>query len=237
MSQGGRSTQAAETGAGSARILPFGSAHLRIIRATGYHLPASAMPQSQPGPDESETSVELLERVRQGDRAALERLLRRYVPSLRRWATGRLPRWARDLADTEDLVQDTVLKSLQHLGSFEYRHDGALQAYLRQAVMNRIRDECRRVGRRPRVGPLDEREPDDGLSPLEAAIGQQAVDKYEAALQTLRDGDRQAIVGRIEMGYRYEELALMLGSPSANAARASVSRALVRLAKAMHSVR
>jgi RNA polymerase sigma factor (sigma-70 family) len=194
------------------------------------------MHQGKPGPEDGETSVELLERVRQGDQGALERLLRRYLPGLRRWATGRLPRWARDLSDTEDLVQDTAMKSLQHLDSFEYRHDGALQAYLRQAVMNRIRDECRRVGRRPRPGPLDDQAADDGLSPLEAAIGREAVEKYEAALQTLREGDRQAIVGRIEMGYRYEELALMLGSPSANAVRASVSRALVRLAKAMHSV-
>jgi RNA polymerase sigma-70 factor (ECF subfamily) len=186
---------------------------------------------------DGETSVELLERVRQGDQAALERLLRRHLPALRRWATGRLPRWARDVADTEDLVQDTVMKSLQRLDSFEYRHDGALQAYLRQAVMNRIRDECRRVARRPRASPLDEQAPDDGLSPLEAAIGREAVETYEAALQTLREGDRQAIVGRIEMGYRYEELALMLGSPSPDAVRVSVSRALLRLAKAMHGVR
>jgi RNA polymerase sigma-70 factor (ECF subfamily) len=99
--------------------------------------------------------------------------------------------------------------------------------------MNRIRDECRRVGRRPPVTTLDENAQDDGLSPLESAIGRQAVDKYEAALQTLSESDRQVIVGRIELGYRYEELALMLGSPSADAVRASVSRALVRLARAM----
>ena len=185
----------------------------------------------------SDTSVELLARVRKGDRDALERLLHRYVPALRHWATGRLPRWARDMAETEDLVQDTVLKSLRRLDSFEFRHDGALQAYLRHAVMNRIRDECRRVAGRPRADFLDERLPDHGLSPLEAAIGTEGVAKYETALTRLRDEDRQAIVGRVEMGYSYQELAVMLGKPSPDAARVSVSRALVKLADILRHVR
>jgi RNA polymerase sigma factor (sigma-70 family) len=209
---------------------------LHKIRAAAYHLHAPEMLTGKPG-SEGETSVVLLARVREGDRGALEVLLQRHLPALRRWASGRLPRWARDLADTEDLVQETVIKTIHNLDAFEHRHDGALQAYFRQAVMNKIRDECRRVARRPRRDPLDDRAEDDGVSPLEAAIGRQAVDKYEAALQTLRETDRQAIVGRIEMGYRYEELAAMLGSPSADAARVSVSRALVKLAKAMLSAR
>jgi RNA polymerase sigma-70 factor (ECF subfamily) len=182
---------------------------------------------------DAESSVELLRRVRAGEHDALEILLRRYVPALRRWARGRLPRWARDLADTEDLVQDTVFKSLQRLDSFEYRQDGALQAYLRQAVMNRIRDECRRVTRRPIATPLDERTPDDARSPLEEAIGAEAVEKYETALARLKPDDRQAIVARIEMGYSFAEVAVMLDKPSADAARVAVSRALVRLAQEM----
>jgi RNA polymerase sigma-70 factor (ECF subfamily) len=181
-----------------------------------------------------ESSAELLVRVRTGDDEALDALLRRYVPALRRWATGRLPHWARDLAETEDLVQDTLIKSLKHLNRFESRHDGALQAYLRQAVMNRIKDECRRVMRRPIVGELTERVEDPaGLSPLEAAIGTQSVERYEAALAELRPEEREAIVARIEMGYSYQELAVMLGRPTAEAARLAIARALLRLAERM----
>jgi RNA polymerase sigma factor (sigma-70 family) len=180
---------------------------------------------------ESETSVELLERVREGDRDALDLLLRRYVPALRRWARGRLPRWARDVADTEDLVQDTVVRTLRSLRGFEHRHEGALQAYLRQAVLNRIKDECRRVGRRPNHDEIDERIADGGVSPLEAAVGVQTMRRYEAALQKLRPEDREAVVARIEMGYDYNEMAVMLGKPSADAARMAVTRALVHLAE------
>jgi RNA polymerase sigma factor (sigma-70 family) len=178
-----------------------------------------------------ETSVALLERVRLGDRDALDALLQRYVPALRRWARGRLPRWARDLADTEDLVQDTVIRSLRNLPTFEHRHDGALQAYLRQAVLNRVRDECRRASKRPDLDDLNERLPDQGASPLEAAIGARSLARYESALQALKPGDREAIVARIEMGYSYAEIAVMLGKPSPGAARLAVTRALLRLAE------
>ena len=183
---------------------------------------------------DAETSGFLLERVREGDREALDVLLRRYVPALRRWARGRLPVWARDLADTEDMVQDTVFRALQNLKTFEHRHQGALQAYLRQAVLNRIRDECRRAGRRPVVGELDEGLADDGLSPLEATLGADVLHRYEAAVQRLSAIDREMVVARIEMGFSYHEIAVMLGRPSPDAARMAVTRAIVRLAELLN---
>ena len=184
---------------------------------------------------DSESSVELLERVRAWDQRALETLLRRYVPALRRWASGRLPPWARDLAETDDLVQDAVLKSVKRLDTFVHQHEGALQAYLRAAVMNRIRDECRRKRRTPAIDPVDDNTPSNGFSPLDLAIGVEAVDRYEAALATLRPGDREAVIARIEMGYSYAEVAVMLGKPTAEAARQTVARALVRLAEEMRA--
>ena len=102
-------------------------------------------------PGEVNTSVELLRRARVGDRQALDRLFLRYVPGLRRWAHGRLPVWARDMLDTDDLVQDAMLKTMRNVEQFEYRHDGALQAYLREALRNRIRDAVRKAHRDPRV--------------------------------------------------------------------------------------
>ena len=101
-----------------------------------------------PPPDVAST-LDLLQRARAGDQDALNALFGRYLPPLRRWARGRLPRWTRDLRDTDDLVQETLVQTLGRLDAFEPRHEGALQAYLRQAVVNRVRDEVRRVGRRP----------------------------------------------------------------------------------------
>lgn len=191
-------------------------------------------PMSVPNSDlESESSCVLLSRARAGDLAALEQLCTRYLPRLRRWAHGRLPAWARGALDTHDLVQDTMAHVVLRLSTFEPRHDAAFQAYLRQALMNRVRDEIRRAQRRPATGPLDTSRPSAGPSPLEEAIGQEALDCYEAALERLKPDDREAIIVRIEMGLPYTDVAEALGKPSAAAAHMAVSRALVRLAQEM----
>ena len=96
-----------------------------------------------------ETTISLLDRARGGDSAALDQLVERSLPPLRRWARGRLPQWARNLADTQDLVQDAVLRTLPRLQTFKAEHPGALQAFLRQAISNHIIDEIRKVQRRP----------------------------------------------------------------------------------------
>ncbi len=184
-------------------------------------------------PAELETTFLLLERARAGDQAALERLFERHLKPLQRWARGRLPKWARDLADTDDLVQNTLLRTFKRIEDFEPRHVGALQAYLRQAVLNGIRNELRRKGRQPHATDLDGVELEDADSPLEHAIGRQAVERYEEALQRLTAEEREAIIGRVEMGYSYEELAEALGRPSPEAARKAARRALTRLAREM----
>jgi RNA polymerase sigma-70 factor (ECF subfamily) len=178
----------------------------------------------------SESTVGLLARARAGDQAALDEVFARAIPPLRRWATGRLPRWARGVVDTDDLVQETVISTLKRIDVFEYRVDAALQGYLRQAVMNRIRNEIRRVTRHPAPAPLDSAAPDSALSPLEALIGKQAVEAYDEALAQLEPAEREAIVGRVELGLTYQELAQTMGRPSADAARMAVGRAMLKLA-------
>jgi RNA polymerase sigma factor (sigma-70 family) len=179
----------------------------------------------------ADATYSLLERAKSGDREALEVLFTRHIPTLRRWASGRLPRWARDVADTQDLVQDTVLQVFKRVEAFEPRGDGALQAYLRQAVMNRIRNEFRSKRRRPSIEHLDEQAPSDHTSPLEAAIRQQQLDRYDAALSRLSEQERDLIVARVEVGLTYEEIAEALAKPSWNAARMATARALLRLAE------
>jgi RNA polymerase sigma factor (sigma-70 family) len=181
-----------------------------------------------------ESTFHLIERARSGDEEALERLFRRHLKPLQRWARGRLPRWARDLADTDDLVQDTLVQTFKRIEQFEPRRVGALQAYLRQAVLNRIRNELRRKGRAPEATDLDGIDLESVDSPLEQAIGREAVERYEGALQRLKPEEREAIIARVEMGYSFEELAEALGKPTPDAARKTAHRALVRLAEEMN---
>lgn len=181
----------------------------------------------------SQTTGELLTRARTGDRAALDRICERLLPPLRRWARGRLPQWARDGVDTDDLVQQTVIDTVRRIDAFEPRYRGALQVYARQALNNRIRDEIQRARRHPLETDLDSGHADPAPSPLEEAVGREALERYESALQRLGEEARSAVLLRIEYRLSYREIAKELGKPSENAARMMVTRALIRLAQEM----
>ncbi len=184
-----------------------------------------------------ETTIELLALARQGDHAAIERLFARHLRPLQRFARGRLPMWARDLTDTDDLVQDALLQTFKRLENFESRHPGALQAYLRQAVMNRLRDELRRRARVPGKVNLEDAALEAEGSRVAEAVGAETMAAYEQALARLKPEEREAIVGRVELGLNYGELAFALEKPTADAARKAAQRALVRLAEEMERER
>ena len=140
------------------------------------------------------------------------------------------------MLDTEDLVQESVLAALGRIQGFEARREGALQAYLRQALANRIKDVIRYKRRRPLQTELPEDVRDQGESPLDQVIGVENTERYEAAMLRLRDTDREAIIARVELRYSYQELAVALGKPSADAARVAVARAVYRLAREITNV-
>jgi RNA polymerase sigma-70 factor (ECF subfamily) len=188
---------------------------------------------SMAGPISSDTTLALVQRAEAGDCEAADALFARYAPVLHRWAHGRLPRWARDIADTEDLVQDALFQTFRNLSRFEYRGQGALYAYLRHSVLNRIKEELRKRAHRPGQTALDSAIEHPGRSPLETAIGCETLGRYDAALERLSTAEREAIIARVELGLSHREIAEALGKGSADAARMAVARALVRLVREM----
>jgi RNA polymerase sigma-70 factor (ECF subfamily) len=180
-----------------------------------------------------ESSIALLERAQAGDRLALEELLTRYRPRLKRWASGRLPRYARDMTDTDDLVQEAMIGTVRNFQSFKHQGEWALQAYMRQAVTNRIRDELRRSAATPRRDELPIHAESGAMSPLEAAAGREVFSRYERALADLDEQEREAVIARLELGCSYQEIAALVDKPTTDAARMMVTRALTRLARLM----
>ena len=125
-----------------------------------------------------------------------------------------------------------MLQTLKRLERSSTAGDGALQAYLRQAVMNRIRNELRKRAMRGanhhpglalRTTPLrrSKRPSPGNAGPIR---------RRAPAAQTR--GARGG-VSRVEFDLSYAELAEVLGKPSPDAARMTVVRALVRLAEEM----
>ena len=191
---------------------------------------AAASPSESPSRD-ALSSVELVARAMTGDDDARNALCQRYLPRLRRWAHGRLPKWADGVLSTEDVVQETLFRVMSRLERFQPTHDGAFQAYLSEALRNRIADERRKAMRRPVPEALDMTHFSDEPSPLENAIGREGVARYERARAALSPLDRAAVVMRLEWGFSYGEVANELDFSSADTARMSVRRAILRMAK------
>ena len=123
------------------------------------------------------SSRDLVVRAKGGDSGALGALFARHIGPLRRWAHGRMPRFARSFSDTTDLVQDVLLNTFRRFDAFEPRGKKALRAYLRSAVHNRIRDEMRRIESRSQTTALTGEEPDEAPSPLTAAITAREIER------------------------------------------------------------
>ena len=178
-------------------------------------------------------TVELILRARGGDSAAVDAILQRCLPSLKRWAHGRLPAAARGHLDTGDLVQDAAMNAIARLDTFEPRHVGAMQAYLRQSVMNRIRDEMRRFTRRPASVEIPADFKSDDPSPEEHAIHEQTYARYRAALNTLKPRERELVIARVEAQWTAAEIAEHFHFNTVDGARMAVNRAMERLGAAM----
>ena len=198
----------------------------------------SSPPTTEPGSPDSRdetSSARLLDRAIRGDRSAREALFARYLPWLRRWARGRLPRWTRGVIDTSDVVQDALHRTVTRLTGFEPKGDTALRAYLRSTVENRIRDEMRRVARRPAMDVLEEGQPLAGNDrcPQERIIHEETWDRYQSALKRLSRRDQRLIVGRLELGYSFRQLAAIDGRAGPDGTRMALKRGLARLAAEM----
>jgi RNA polymerase sigma factor (sigma-70 family) len=187
-------------------------------------------------PSEMDSTLDLLSRARAGDRRALECIAERYRGALTRFAHGRLPAGARSLAETCDLVQVALVRTLGRLDTFDAGFRGSLLAYLRRAVLNQVRDEIRRATRRPRPVALSEELPSHDPDPLAQVIRDEWLERYEAALADLPADQQEAFMMRIEMGCGYGEIADALGRSSAEAARMLVRRAIHALARTLGRV-
>jgi len=137
--------------------------------------------------------------------------------------------------DTEDLVQEAAANAFRRLRAIEPRRRQALQCYLQASIKNRIRDEVRRAGRVEVPESVGSEVPAAESSPLERALSAERRDRYRAALAKLAPDDQSLIVGRIELGLSYEQIALATNRPSPDAARVAIRRAMLRLAKEIGS--
>lgn len=179
-----------------------------------------------------ETGV-LLSRARVGEGIAREELFRRFRPRLEGFLRSRLPLGARDLLETQDLVQDVCLKAFGAIDRFEHRGIGSFWGFLRQIALRQLIDAGRRAGRRGGVQPLDEDSrgapPARATTPLAHLVTKESIEAFEGALERVGEKQREALLMRLELGLDFRTIAVECGFPTEAAARMAVHRALQRV--------
>jgi len=181
----------------------------------------------------SEPTEQLLRRIRGGEAAARQALYERCLPLLQRWAHGRLPRRSRDITDTDDLVQITLIRALNHLDEFQTNGSGSFLAYLRQILLNEVRAELRKR-QHEKIDFDCFALIDESASVVEQLVGEEQLRTYESALASLDREEQALIVMRIEFGMGYKEIALDVGLKP-DAVRMRVNRALDLIASRMRA--
>jgi len=79
--------------------------------------------------DDLESTADLLAKAKTGDNRAQSELYDKFRSILMRLTHGRVPDKARDLKDTEELVQISLTKAFSHLESFKPERVGAFLAW------------------------------------------------------------------------------------------------------------
>ncbi|HZP96705.1 MAG TPA: RNA polymerase sigma factor [Candidatus Limnocylindria bacterium] len=166
---------------------------------------------------------ELVAAARRGDRSAFATLYERHFPSVYRYAYFQTP----TAADAEDASADAFLRAIEHVDRF---HGGAAQfgGWLFRITRNVIIDRARRT--RPAVA-LDEAT--DAAIPDGAGEVVQRV-ALRAALATLKEEQRSAVVLRFVVGLSSREAGAVLGK-SEGAVEQLQRRGLAALAKVLGS--
>ena len=188
--------------------------------------------RSSSGLSESIATQTLIDQAAAGSRQASEAICQRFRPRLVSWAKGRLPAYARDLMETEDIVQEALVRSLQHISGFQGER-GSFLFYVQAAIRNRIRTEIRRIGRRPKRVELQDGIADAGRSPIEEYLGKEEEERYREALAKLDAEEQELVIAKLELHMTPLELASHTGRPSPDAARMAARRAIRKLASLM----
>jgi RNA polymerase sigma factor (sigma-70 family) len=187
-------------------------------------------------------TVELLERIRNGDADARERLLVRYQPRIFQIVRMLIGDRMRRRVESADLVQETLLEAVQRLDGFEPQGPGSLLAWFKKLARSAVCAEADRAAARKRIpdralqsaaGTADDDtgiEPaGDATGPLRRAEQDEESEHLEQCIAALAEADRDLILLRNYAEQSWAEVAAETGHASANAARVAYATAKARL--------
>ncbi|MSR21162.1 MAG: sigma-70 family RNA polymerase sigma factor [Gemmatimonadetes bacterium] len=181
--------------------------------------------EERQGPDPSD--LELVQRGRSGDDAALGALAKRHHAAAYRVALS----FVREDDLAQDVVQDAFLKAFRALG--EFRADASFRTWLLTITANEAKGALRRKGRRRETALEDASEVrSEGGGPAHDAMMRDEASRARRMLEQLPEKQRLSVTLRIEEGLSFKEIGEVIGS-SEGAARANYFHGIRRLRELM----
>ena len=186
-------------------------------------------------------SLELVERMREGDSEALEELLRRHLPGLRGFVRLHSGRFLRNREESTDLVQSVCLEILRKSDRFEHGGESGFRRWLYVTAIRKIKNKYRyyladkrEAGRQ--VAQATGSEDGGGLLDLYASFctpsrelaAREEVSRIEAAFDRLSAEHREVILLARIVDLSAAEIGEQMDR-SEGAVRALLFRALARL--------
>jgi DNA-directed RNA polymerase specialized sigma24 family protein len=162
----------------------------------------------------------------------VKELSERYSFHLERWTHGRTPMWARGAFNPRDVVQETLMQVALRGGDGVAGPDQAVLDCLRRALYDNVLLKVH-LARRATAELRQAVKSSAELHLHDPALGAELLKRYEAGLRRLKPLDREAIIARAELGLPWSEVTELLQKTGVAAARMTVSRALIRLAREM----
>jgi RNA polymerase sigma-70 factor, ECF subfamily len=186
-------------------------------------------------------SRELLDRARSGSPEALNQLYERCAGRLLAFIRLRLGRDLRARLESRDILQATLLKSLEHVDELRADETRSVMAWLARIAEHEIRD-CADFHHRQRRDAAREMTLEDS-APLPALtrsalsrviLGEQA-ERLEEALESLSPAHREVILLRKFEELSFAEIGRRLGK-SEDACRMLLARAMTALTVTMSEI-
>jgi RNA polymerase sigma-70 factor (ECF subfamily) len=169
----------------------------------------------------------LIQRARDGDRAAFGQLVRLHRDAVYRFAA----RWLADPDQALDVAQDVFVRAFRGLKT--YRGDSRFRTWLFSITLNSARSVARRQKRRGEVRIdtgaefLDSRTPPDAKAARAEAFARAA-----AELSTLPEKQRGAVALRVFEGLSFKEIGEIIGC-SEGSARVNYHHGIQKLREAL----
>jgi len=188
----------------------------------------------------SDASQELVQRASRGDALAVDELLERHLPGLRKYVRQRISPTLLAKESSSDVVQSVCREVLQGFEGFEYRGEAAFRNWLYQAAVRKLVDHLRyheaqkRDVRHVRSSSLSTAEfallASRIHTPSADAMMREEIASLERGFARLSDGDQQILRWIYVEGLTHAKVAERLECTEVSS-RKQLSRALARLAR------